>query len=85
MTFKGVVSKGTVVLEPGSQLPDGTKVHVGYPAEVDAESLLHEPTLDDAIEKLHLFYKVHRGIRQADAGQTVSHEQAREHLKKWLE
>ena len=30
-------------------------------------------------------YKVKRGIRQADAGETMSHEEARERLKYWLE
>ena len=86
MTYKGTVRNGTVVLEAGAQLPDGAEVHVGLaPRVVETESLLQEPTLDDALDKLYLFYKVHRGLRQADAGQTVSHEEARERLKKWLE
>ena len=48
------------------------------------EDLLEEPTLDEALEKFYLLYKIRRGIQQADAGQTVSHEEARERLEKWL-
>lgn len=39
---------------------------------------------DEELEKLYFLYKIRRGIRQADAGQTVSHEEARKRLKKWL-
>lgn len=38
----------------------------------------------EELEKLYLLYKIRRGIQQAEAGQTVSHEEARERLKKWL-
>ncbi len=85
--YKGTVRNGAVMLEPGVDLPEGTKVQVGVPPRVAPEcfeSLLQESTLDDAMEKLCLLYKIDRGIRQADAGQTVSHEEARERLKKWL-
>ncbi len=85
MVYRGKVSNGTVVLEAGARIPDGTEVQVELPPPVSAESLLEEPTLDDALDKLYLLYKVHCGIRQADAGQTVSHEEARERLKKWLD
>lgn len=37
------------------------------------------------MEERYLRYKIKRGIRQADAGETMSHEQARARLKAWLE
>jgi len=36
-----------------------------------------EATVEDAMERLYLLYKVERGIAQADAGQKVSQEAAR--------
>jgi hypothetical protein len=84
MTYKGRVHDGAVVLEQGVELPEGLEVRVGVGA-ADAEDLLEEPSLDDAMDKLHLLYKIRWGIRQADAGKTVSHTEARNRLAKWLE
>ncbi len=87
MTYKGLVRKGAVVLDPGVDLPDGTEVHVGVSPMVDEEGfkrLLLESSLDEAMDKLHLLFKIERGIRQADSGLTVSHDEARERLDKWL-
>jgi len=41
-------------------------------------------TVEDAIERLYLLYKVERGITQADAGQKVSQEEARRRMAEWL-
>ncbi|NJL28665.1 MAG: type II toxin-antitoxin system ParD family antitoxin [Thermoanaerobaculia bacterium] len=86
MMYKGTVKDGAVVLEAGVTLPEGAEVRIGVPpvGDRDVEHLLAEPSLDAALEKFHLLYKIHRGIEQADAGQTVSHEEARERLQKWL-
>ena len=83
MTYTGMVRNGAVVLDPEVELPEGVEVRVGIaPARLeDVEGLLDEPTLDEALEKFHLLYKIRRGIQQADAGQTVSHEEARERLE----
>ncbi|MEM8961399.1 MAG: hypothetical protein AAGD38_07980 [Acidobacteriota bacterium] len=35
-------------------------------------------------DKREFLDKVHNGLRQADAGETVSHEEARQRLAKWL-
>lgn len=48
------------------------------------EDLPEETTVEDAIERLYLLYKIERGIAQADAGQTVSQEEARQRLARWL-
>ena len=42
-------------------------------------------TIEDAMERLYLLYKVEKGIRQADSGETISHEEAKKRLSKWLE
>jgi predicted transcriptional regulator len=47
-------------------------------------SLPAEASIEDAMERLYLLYKVEKGIQQADAGQTVSHEEAKKRLTKWL-
>ena len=41
-------------------------------------------TVEDAMERLYLLYKVERGIAQADAGQKVSQEEARARMARWL-
>ena len=43
-----------------------------------------EATVEDAMERLYLLYKVERGIAQADAGQKVSQEEARTRMARWL-
>jgi len=36
-----------------------------------------DATVEDVMERLYFLAKIEEGIRQADAGQTVSHEEAR--------
>ena len=48
------------------------------------QSLPDDATIEDAMERLYVLAKIERGIQQADAGQTISHEQAQERMKKWL-
>ncbi|MBM2826874.1 MAG: hypothetical protein HW403_938 [Dehalococcoidia bacterium] len=48
------------------------------------EQLPEDASIEDAMERLYILYKVERGIRQADAGLKVSHEVARERIKRWL-
>ncbi len=43
-----------------------------------------DATVDEAMERLYLLDKIERGIAQADAGQTTSHEDARRRLARWL-
>lgn len=42
-------------------------------------------SIEDAMEKLFFLYKIEKGIEQADAGLTVSHEEAKLRLGKWLD
>lgn len=49
------------------------------------QGLPEETTVEEAMERLFLLYKIERGIQQADAGQKVSHEEAKRRMRKWLE
>ena len=48
------------------------------------EELPEEAGIDDAIERLILIDKIERGLAQADAGRTVSQEEARKRMARWL-
>ena len=44
------------------------------------EKLPPETTVEEAMERLYVLAKIERGIAQADAGQTLSHEEVRVRL-----
>ena len=44
----------------------------------------HDANVEDALERLYLLYKIDRGIKQADAGELISQEEARQRMAKWL-
>jgi hypothetical protein len=44
---------------------------------------LNEAILD-AIDRLLLLYKIEYAIAEADAGHTVSHEEAKKRMQRWL-
>jgi len=48
------------------------------------QELPPDATFEDAMERLYFLCKVQKGLRQADAGQTVSHATAKKRMKKWL-
>ena len=48
------------------------------------EELPDDATVEDAIDRLYLLYKIDRGLRQADRGELVSQEEARQRMAKWL-
>ena len=39
-----------------------------------------DATVEDAMERLYVLAKVDEGLRQADAGETVSHEEAKRRI-----
>jgi predicted transcriptional regulator len=41
-------------------------------------------SVEEAMERLYLISKIDRGLAEIKSGQTVSHEEARKKLKKWL-
>ena len=44
----------------------------------------NDATIDDIMEELYVRQKIEIGLRQLDAGQGVSHEEAKARLAKWL-
>lgn len=43
-----------------------------------------DASVEDAIDRLYLLYKIDRGLRQADRGELISQEEARQRMAKWL-
>jgi hypothetical protein len=53
---------------------------------IEAVSTLPDDAqIEDAMEKLFFLAKVEKGIEQADAGQSVPHEEVKRRVSKWLE
>ena len=48
------------------------------------EELPDDASVEDAIDRLYLLYKIDKGIRQADRGELVSQDEARQRMAKWL-
>ncbi len=47
--------------------------------------LPEKSTIEEAMERLYLLAKIEKGISQADEGQCISHEDAKQKMKKWLQ
>lgn len=47
------------------------------------EGLPADATLEDAMERLYFLYKVERGLTEADAGETLTHEEVRAERERW--
>lgn len=48
------------------------------------EELPANVTIEDAMERLLFLAKVERGLKQADAGETISHMEVEERMAEWL-
>lgn len=46
------------------------------------ENLPPDATVEDAMERLYFLAKVQRGLEQADAGDTIPHDEAKKRLLK---
>ncbi len=46
------------------------------------EALPADATIEDAMERLYFLAKIQRGLDQADAGETITHEEAKKRLLK---
>jgi predicted transcriptional regulator len=42
--------------------------------------LPNDATVEDAMERLYVLAKIQKGLEQAEAGQTVSHEEAKRRI-----
>jgi len=47
-------------------------------------SLPENASYEDAMERLLFLAKIEKGLRQADAGQTVAHQKIKQKMKRWL-
>jgi predicted transcriptional regulator len=47
------------------------------------EELPPDATFEDVMERLYFLYKIDKGLKQVEAGETMSHEEATERTKKW--
>ena len=45
-----------------------------------AEKLPANASIEEAMERLYFLSKIERGVQQADAGKTVSHEEVKKRL-----
>lgn len=43
-----------------------------------------DATVEDAMERLYLIEKIERGVAQAESGQTIKQEEARQRMARWL-
>ena len=48
------------------------------------EDLPDDASVEDALDRLYLLYKVERGLGQADRGELISQQEARQRMAKWL-
>ena len=48
------------------------------------EDLPEEASVEDAIDRLYLLYKIDKGVSQADQGQLITQDEARQRMARWL-
>ena len=48
------------------------------------EDLPQNTTVEEAMERLYLLYKVERGINQAEKGDKISQKEARQRMAHWF-
>lgn len=48
------------------------------------QDLPENTSVEEAMERLYFLYKVEKGIKEADSGKCLSHEEAKSRMKKWL-
>lgn len=48
------------------------------------EELPDDASVEDALDRLYLLYKVERGLQQADRSELISQEEVRQRMVKWL-
>jgi predicted transcriptional regulator len=48
------------------------------------EDLPDDASVEDAIDRLYLLYKIDKGICQADQGNLITQDEARQRMAQWL-
>lgn len=70
--------------DSASLLPLGAdKVTTKQLALKAIKTMPDEATLEEIIERLHFIGQVNAGIRDADEGRTISHEEMKKRVRKW--
>ena len=46
--------------------------------------LPEDAAIEDVMERLLLLAKIERGLQQAEAGETISHDEVKQRVSKWL-
>ena len=49
------------------------------------EEMPQDVTFEEVMERLYFLYKIDRGLKQVEAGNTMSHEEAKKRIKTWRE
>jgi len=49
------------------------------------QGLPDDITIDDAMDRLYLLYKIQKGIEEMDAGLGIPQKEVEESLREWLE
>ena len=49
------------------------------------EELPEDTTFEDVMERLYFLYKIDKGLKQVEAGETIPHEEAIKRIKTWHE
>ena len=49
------------------------------------ERLPDDATIEDAIERLVVVYKVQHGLEQLDRGEGIPHDEAKKRIRQWLQ
>jgi predicted transcriptional regulator len=47
------------------------------------EEMPQDVTFEEVMERLYFLYKIERGLKQVEAGDTLSHEEAKSRIKTW--
>ena len=47
------------------------------------EQLPDDATIEDAIERLIVLYKIQQGLEQLDNGEGIPHEEAKRRIRQW--
>ena len=48
------------------------------------EELPDNASVEDALDRLYLLYKIEKGVRQADSGDLIGQDEARKRMARWL-
>ena len=49
------------------------------------KQVLDDLTVDEALEQLQLLYDVQKGLEEAERGETIPHEEAKQMIENWLQ